>query len=105
MARKHVNKQKMSAKRVLKPMLIGCAVFYLCFHVFHGERGLVALWREQHEHARLVTELAEVTQARIALERRVSGLRADSLDRDLLDEQLRRMLGMRGVNEFVVLGK
>ena len=105
MARQHVNKQKMSAKRVLKPMLIGCAVFYLCFHVFHGERGLVALWREQHEHARLVTELAEVTQARIALERRVSGLRADSLDRDLLDEQLRRMLGMRGVNEFVVLGK
>lgn len=100
-----VNKKKVSGRWVVKPMLIGFVLFYLCFHVFHGERGLVALWREQGEQVLLERELANVVDARIALERRVSGLRTHSLDRDLLDEQLRRMLGMRGENELVVLGK
>jgi cell division protein FtsB len=90
---------------IVKPMLIGFAVFYLCYHVFHGERGLVALWREQHEQARLEMELAKQADIRMALERRVHGLRSTSLDRDLLDEQMRRLLGVQGKNEWVVLGK
>lgn len=105
MAYSKVDKRKINGRWVLKPMLIGVVMFYLCFHVFHGERGLVALWREQSEQVRLEHDLAKIMDARIVLERRVSGLRTGSLDRDLLDEQLRRMLGMRGENELVVLGK
>ena len=102
---KAVNKRKKNRNWMVKPMLIGFAMFYLCFHVFNGERGLVALWREQGEQVHLEQELARVTEARIALERRVMGLRTSSLDRDLLDEQLRRMLGMQAQGEFVILGK
>ena len=90
--------------RGAKPVLLGFAMFYLCFHVFHGERGLVALWHEQREQAHLSGALLQAQQERIALERRVAGLRSASLDRDLLDEQVRHILGLRGENEFLLFG-
>jgi cell division protein FtsB len=88
---------------VVKPLLWMFMAFYLGYHALHGERGLYALVREQHELAALQTELSTTTSEREKLELRVSHLRDGSLDRDLLDEQMRRMLGVMKKGEVVVL--
>jgi cell division protein FtsB len=77
--------------------------FYMGYHTLHGERGLFALMRDRHEVTQLTTELERTKSEREMMERRVSHLRDNSLDRDLLDEQMRRMLGVMKKGEIVVL--
>lgn len=95
--------QMLSPARLVKPLLFVCAVFYLSYHVMHGERGVFALFREMHEREVLEQQLAETKTKRVVLEHRVSHFRDDSLDLDLLDEQMRRMMGMMKQGEVVVL--
>ncbi len=89
--------------RLMWPVLWMLLVVYTGYHTLHGERGLYALVREQTERASLQQELAKTKQDRQKMELRVSHLRDDSLDRDLLDEQMRRMLGVMKKGELVVL--
>jgi cell division protein FtsB len=76
-------------------------MFYLGFHAISGERGLIALFTESHRLEGLKAELADMTQQRQALEGKVQRLSDKSLDLDLLDEQVRRVLGMAQKNEVV----
>lgn len=69
----------------------------------HGERGLYALIRESRHQELLKQEYHDLRQKRETLELKVSHLRNDSLDLDLLDEQYRRMLGGARADEVVVL--
>lgn len=96
-------KQTMSPARLIKPLMWMFMAFYLGYHALHGERGLYALVREQRELATLEAELKTTTAAREKMELHVSHLRDDSLDRDLLDEQMRRMLGVMRKDEIVML--
>ncbi len=98
-----VQKSAMSPARMIRPLLFVFAVFYLSYHALHGERGLSALFREQHERAQLQAELKQKREQREMLELKVSHLRDDSLDLDLLDEQMRRMLGVMKPGEVVVM--
>lgn len=98
-----VQRSAMTPARMIRPLIIVCAFFYLSYHALHGERGLSALIREQHERATLETELQEKSSQRKAMELRVSHLRDGSLDLDLLDEQMRRMLGVMKPGEIVVM--
>ena len=96
-------RQVLTPARLVKPLLMVFAIFYLTFHVLHGERGLYALWRDQRELQTTQTELAKVRSEREQLELRVSHLRDNSLDLDLLDEQMRRMLGVMKPGEVVLM--
>ncbi len=98
-----VKKQHLTPTRMIKPLLWMCVAFYMGYHALHGERGLYALMRDKHELAQLETEFVKTKNARESMELRVSHLRDESLDRDLLDEQMRRMLGVMGKGEMVVL--
>lgn len=98
-----VQKSAMSPARLIRPLIIVCGLFYLSYHALHGERGLSALIREQHERTLLQAELKEKTKQRETMELRVSHLRDGSLDLDLLDEQMRRMLGVMKPGEIVVM--
>lgn len=101
--RVHIVRQPKSASRLIKPLMIMSLVFYLGYHALHGERGLYALVRQQRELTSLNTELKDTRAEREKLELRVSHLRDNSLDRDLLDEQMRRMMGVMKNGEIVVL--
>ena len=90
-------------RRFARPIALVCAVFYLGYHTFHGERGLYALVREQQELRTLKKELAETTAKREHLEARVTRLRDGSIDLDLLDEQMRRMLGVSRPGEVMLI--
>lgn len=96
-------KQASTPKRLTKPLMGMFMVFYIGYHVMHGERGLYALMREKRELAALQVEFEKTKAERERLEIRVSHLRDGSLDRDLLDEQMRRMLGVMKKGEIVVL--
>jgi cell division protein FtsB len=101
--RVRVVKQPFSAARLVNPLMGMLLVVYLGYHVLHGERGLYALVREQAELSRLQQEIADTRLEREKLELKVSHLRDGSLDRDLLDEQMRRMMGVMRNGELVVL--
>lgn len=98
-----VKKQPFTPTRMMRPLLWMLVAFYMGYHAFHGERGLYALMRDRHELAQLQAELAETKTEHEKMERRVSHLRSSSLDRDLLDEQMRRMMGVMKKGEVVVL--
>lgn len=89
--------------RLMKPLMFVCAVFYLAYHTMHGERGIFALVREMHQRQVLEETLSATREKRMAMEQRVAHFRDNSLDLDLLDEQMRRMMGMMKPNEVVIL--
>lgn len=101
--RVRVVRQTHSPSRLLKPLMLMLMAFYLGYHALHGERGLYALMRERRELERLQKEIATTRTEREKVELRVSHLRDGSLDRDLLDEQMRRMMGVMGSGEVLVL--
>lgn len=95
------HEQRPLLKRVAGPSLLLMVMFYLGFHAVSGERGVFALFKETRKLAELKAELAEVKVKHDALEHKVQLLSDSSLDLDLLDEQVRRVLGMANKHEVV----
>ncbi len=92
-----------SVRAALGPVLGFCVVGYFAYHSFEGERGLYAYLRLTEE-VRIAREHRDDIRAeRVSLERRVALLRADSLDRDMLDEQARALLNYARPDEIVIL--
>ncbi|MEJ0010686.1 MAG: septum formation initiator family protein [Alphaproteobacteria bacterium] len=98
-----VQKQAMTPARLVRPLVILCAMFFLFYNAMHGDRGLYAWFRERQELRQLNEQLAQTKERREHIELKVSHLRDGSLDLDLLDEQMRRMLGVMKKGEVVVL--
>jgi cell division protein FtsB len=94
---------KRRARDVVGPVLGFCTVGYFVYHSVEGDRGLFALLRlsEQIQEAR--AQLDELSVERKALERRVSNLRSDHLDPDMLDERARLILNLARPDEIVIL--
>lgn len=83
------------------PLVVALAFTYLGYHAISGERGLYAFLLLSREHEAVSQDLDHVIAERMALERRTSRLRDDSLDLDLLDEEARKILGAGAANEVV----
>jgi cell division protein FtsB len=92
--------------RVLIAPVLGLAVIgYFGYHLFEGERGLRA-WLHVTQDLRIANEnLAAIQAERAALEHRVSHLRADHVDPDLLDAQVRKTLDVGAPDEIVILNQ
>ena len=91
------------ARHVVAPVLGACLMGYFGYHLVQGERGLLAWLRLDNELREAQATAAEVRRERDTLERRVSLLRPDSLDRDLLDERARATLNVARPNEIILL--
>lgn len=94
---------KWHVSRFVKPCLMALGFTYLGFHVMHGERGLYALVKENARKSVLQEELRSAKKEREYMERMVVSLRDESLDIDLLDEQMRRMMGAAKPEEIIIL--
>lgn len=90
---------------VIVPVLCAAMIGYFGYHMVEGDRGLKAYARLSAEIARAETAYAAVSEERLKLERRVKLLRSTSLDLDMLDEQSRRVLGLIGPDEVVVVDR
>jgi cell division protein FtsB len=67
-----------------------------------GDRGLNAKAEYQAQMAKLTTQLSALKDERSGWERKVSLMRSDALDRDLLDEESRAKLDRVDKNDLVV---
>jgi len=76
---------------------------YFAWHGFEGPRGFPYRDRLTADASRLGGEFAAIRQQRETLEIKVSQLRPQSVDPELLDEMARAMLGMTRPGELVVL--
>ncbi|MCM0022086.1 MAG: septum formation initiator family protein [Tagaea sp.] len=94
---------KRSLQAAIGPVLGFCVVGYFAYHSFEGERGVHAFLRLGEQVAIARAHLDDLREERGAIERRVALLRGDSLDRDMLDEQVRALLNFARPDEIVVL--
>ena len=89
--------------RMLIPLPILGAMAYLGFHFLEGDRGLRAWWGLSHRLELVRAEHDSLRAEREKLEARVALLREATLDRDLLEERVRRMLNLVHPGEVVIL--
>lgn len=75
---------------------------YFSYHAVQGDRGLLAWWNLRYEIEKTDYEMEAVAAEKQALEHRVSLLRPASLDRDMLEERARLMLGAVHPDELIV---
>ena len=91
--------------RVLGPLAAIGAVVYFGYHGVLGERGVLT-WmalKQEIEHTRTAVAMSEAERDRLA--HRVSLLRPESLDRDMLDERARLVLNMMHPDEVLVFDR
>ena len=70
-------------------LVSGAAVAYFMFHAQHGARGLEARGTVQEALRDMEAELAALTAERKVWEQRLSLVRDEAVDRDLLEENAR----------------
>ena len=85
-------------------VLLTCALglLYVGYQSVQGERGLLRWVERSAEVEQTRAEVAALAEERRKLERRVSQLRTESLDLDLLDQEARRMLNLGHPDEEVL---
>ncbi len=93
------------SRTALATLLGASAIAYFGYHAVQGDRGIEEWFRLTGQLEAL--EKRQVLNAtRIAtLERRVGLLREETLDRDLLDERARAVLGLARPDEVIILGR
>lgn len=96
-----VDMTRSPGKSVWGSLMLLSIMFYLVFHAVSGERGMLALFTETRKLDEVKAELARVKAQHDTLDHKVRLLSDGSLDLDLLDEQVRRVLGMANKNEVV----
>ena len=82
--------------------VLGAASGYMVWGAQHGERGLKAKALYAEQSIQLQADLADAQDVHRRWTRRVAAMSAQSLDRDLLDEEARAMLDRVGKNDVVV---
>ncbi|WP_421850187.1 FtsB family cell division protein [Oricola sp.] len=85
------------------PVLAVAVLSYFAHHATSGSFGLEAQSNYAERIVTLQSELALLQSESAKLKRRTKMLRDGSLDRDMIDEQARRLLGMTRQNEIVIL--
>ena len=86
-------------------ILAGLLTAYFAMHAFSGNHGLRAKEDLAQQSAALGAELARLKAERAEWERRVSLLRSESLDPDMLDELARASLDYVHARDLVLTGQ
>jgi cell division protein FtsB len=93
-------------RAVIFPLLLYCVSGaiggYFVWHALNGERGLKTKDEYEHKIAILQEDLARIRAERIQWERKIDLLRGQTIDRDLLDEEARRLLGEAQKTDMVI---
>jgi cell division protein FtsB len=84
--------------------IVGIALTgYFAHHLVEGDRGFKAWLRLNHEIRTATANLEAVRAQRAALELRVSNLRPEHVDPDLLDERIRATLNLVSPDDIVIM--
>ncbi|HXT82543.1 MAG TPA: septum formation initiator family protein [Acetobacteraceae bacterium] len=93
---------KRRVRFVIAPVLFLAITGYFGWNATQGDRGLVAYAQRETLLQRVDADEATAKTERDAWERRVSGLRANHLNPDTLDERVRAMLNLADPTEVVI---
>ncbi|MDD9910281.1 MAG: septum formation initiator family protein [Ahrensia sp.] len=88
--------------RFIAPVMTLTILGYFGYHAMNGHYGVRAQVAMEKRLADLEQELAARTAIRKKLEARVMMVRDGSMDRDMIDEQIRRKLNMTRSDEIVL---
>jgi len=93
-------------RAILYPLFLYCvsgaAGGYFVWHAVNGERGLKTKDEYEHRIASLREQLQDLKQDRALWEHRIALMKGDAIDRDLLEDQARALLGRVDKNDLVV---
>lgn len=96
-------------RSILLPLLLyavsGSVSSYFVWHAVNGERGLKTKEEYRKVMAELITENAGLRAEREQYERRISMMRAEAVERDILEEEARIQLGRVHKSDVVVFLK
>ena len=95
------------ARKLLIPLALygvsGLVVGYFLHHAQSGARGLEAKRQLKIQAHEISKELEALKTQRAEWERRIALLRSDQIDRDLLEERARTLLGRVHRNDLVII--
>jgi cell division protein FtsB len=96
------------ARKILIPLALyavaAASVGYFVHHAHSGNRGLEAKREFKIQAFQMSRELEGLRTERQDWDRRIALLRSDQVDRDLLEERARLVLGRVHRNDLVVIG-
>ncbi len=97
-----VDEIRRRARAITGPVLGVSLVCYFAYHLFVGDRGLIAWLHLTQQLRDGKATLAALDSEKRALDHRVGLLRPDHLDPDMLDERARAVLNLAGSDEIVI---
>lgn len=89
------------SKKTAFNSLILLMLLYFVFHSIYGSRGVIAYFKLQSELSNAHKKLELTREKRLEIENRAKLLRPTSLDKDMLDETTRNVLGFSSPKEKV----
>lgn len=96
-AKRHLIRQNMIA-------IIGlCLSLYFGYHLMAGERSYWQLSELQSQVGSVEQDLAVLSEQKANIQEKVVMMRPGSINRDLLEERVRSVLGYRSADETVIL--
>jgi cell division protein FtsB len=101
---KNLVRQRYLLRQNLLTVIGICLCCYFSYHIVFGARSLVQLMRVNAQLADVQKNYDRLHGQRAALESRVVRLRPGSLDRDLLEERARYVLGFSYPDERIIVG-
>jgi len=89
-------------RQILAPVIFATLFGYFGYHLVNGDRGLLAMARLEREVQIANQNLAEAETTKKIWERRVSALRNQSIDPDMLDERARALLNFARKDDVII---
>lgn len=89
------------SKKLIINIFLSLLLLYFVFHSIYGNRGILAYFTLNQQLEKSYNELEILRADRIEAEHTVKLLRPESLDRDMLDQYARKILGLASVKEQV----
>ncbi|GJL95642.1 MAG: hypothetical protein DHS20C05_20470 [Hyphococcus sp.] len=87
---------------IVAPALLLCWAATIIYSAVAGDRGYQALSRLEAEVELKAAEVDALRERRMSLQRRANQLNSKSLDPDLIDEQIRSVLGYTRDGDIVI---
>ncbi len=100
---KRLIEQKYVVRQNMIAIIGVCLAVYFCYHLIAGERSYLRLISLNYQVSQTEAKYEEVSKERAALEQKVVMMRPGSVNRDLLEEQSRKVLGFHYPDEKVLI--
>ncbi|WP_175869124.1 FtsB family cell division protein [Bartonella gabonensis] len=89
--------------RFVLPLMTVGVLSYFSYHIYHGEYGLYSRSEVNQYISELEKELHKIEAEREFIEKRISLLRNGHIEKDMLDEYVRKNLNFSKPNELTIL--